>query len=136
MRFYNREGELEQLKSISERSESEAQLTVVVGRRRIGKTSLCDYPAFSGKILERYFTEKLVNLKRYSAIGTWWEKGNLNELDIVAVDELNKTVLFAEVKRRKENISKGTLQERAKKLLQNQLKDYSSEFTGFSMEDM
>jgi len=40
MRFYNREGELEQLKSITERSELGAQLTVVVGRRRIGKTSL------------------------------------------------------------------------------------------------
>ncbi|HNX79063.1 MAG TPA: ATP-binding protein [Prolixibacteraceae bacterium] len=40
MKFYNREKELDLLKSIKERSEAEAQMTVIVGRRRIGKTSL------------------------------------------------------------------------------------------------
>ncbi len=95
-----------------------------------------DYPTYSGKILERYFAEKLVNLQRYSAIGAWWEKGNQNELDIVAVDDFTKVVLFAEVKRKKENISISVLQEKAKKLLQSQLKDYTAEYMGFSMEDM
>lgn len=95
-----------------------------------------DYPTYSGKILERFFTEKLVNLQRYSAIGIWWEKGNQNELDIVAVDDFTKVVLFAEVKRKKENISISVLQEKAKKLLQSQLKDYTAEYMGFSMEDM
>lgn len=95
-----------------------------------------DYPTYSGKILERFFTEKLVNLQRYSAIGIWWEKGNQNELDIVAVDDFTKVVLFAEVKRKKENISISVLQEKAQKLLQSQLKDYTAEYRGFSMEDM
>ncbi len=95
-----------------------------------------DYPTYSGKILERYFAEKLVNLQRYSAIGTWWEKGNQNELDIIAVDDFTKVVLFAEVKRKKENISISVLQEKAKKLLQSQLKGYTAEYMGFSMEDM
>ena len=95
-----------------------------------------DYPTYSGRILERYFTEKLVNLQQYSAIGTWWEKGNQNELDIVAVDELNKTVLFAEIKRKKENISLPVLQEKANKLLQSEFKYYTPEFVGFSMDDM
>jgi len=95
-----------------------------------------DYPTYSGKILERFFKEKLVNLQRYSAIGTWWEKGNQNELDIVAVDDFTKVVLFAEVKRKKENISISVLQEKAKKMLQSQLKDYTAEYIGFSMEDM
>jgi len=40
MKFYNREKELEFLKSVKERSATAAQMTVVVGRRRIGKTSL------------------------------------------------------------------------------------------------
>ena len=95
-----------------------------------------DYPTYSGKILERFFTEKLVNLQRYSAIGIWWEKGNQNELDIVAVDDFTKVVLFAEVKRKKENISISVLQDKAQKLLQSQLKDYTAEYRGFSMEDM
>lgn len=94
-----------------------------------------DYPTYSGKILERYFTEKLINLRQYSAIGTWWGKGNQNELDIVAVDELGKTVLFAEVKRKKENFSLPVLQGKAKKL-ETQLKEYTAEYKGFSMDDM
>jgi len=95
-----------------------------------------DYPMYSGKLLERYFTEKLVNLKRYSAIGTWWERGNQNELDIVAVDDLNKRVLFAEVKRNKENISIPVLQKKARNLLHTRLQEYAADYSGFSMDDM
>lgn len=95
-----------------------------------------DYPTYSGKILERYFREKLVNLRRYSAIGTWWEKGHQNEIDIVAVDDLNKRVLFAEVKRHKENISMPVLQGKAINLLQTRLKEYAAEYVGFSMDNM
>jgi uncharacterized protein len=40
MKFYNREKELTQLQKIRERSAQAAQMTVVIGRRRIGKTSL------------------------------------------------------------------------------------------------
>ena len=40
MRFYNREKEIERLRDIRERSTRNAQMTVVMGRRRIGKTQL------------------------------------------------------------------------------------------------
>lgn len=40
MKFYNREKELETLKKVEELSHEEAQMTVLVGRRRIGKTQL------------------------------------------------------------------------------------------------
>ena len=40
MKFYDREKELQLLSSIKERSGTNAQMTIVVGRRRIGKTSL------------------------------------------------------------------------------------------------
>lgn len=95
-----------------------------------------DYPMYSGKLLERYFTEKLVNLKRYSAIGTWWERGNQNELDIVAVDDLNKSVLFAEVKRQEESISLSVLKDKSKTLLHSRFSEYTAKYEGFSMEDM
>lgn len=40
MKFYNREIEIERLNVIRERSFDNAQMTVVTGRRRIGKTQL------------------------------------------------------------------------------------------------
>ncbi|MEI6141099.1 MAG: ATP-binding protein [Mariniphaga sp.] len=94
-----------------------------------------DYPTYSGRILERYFTGKLTELQQYSAIGTYWEKGNQNEIDIVAVNDLEKTVLFAEVKRKSENISIPVLMQKSKNL-HSQLPGYVAEFKGFSMEDM
>ena len=40
MKFYNREKELAQLDETEKLSHKQAQMTFVVGRRRIGKTSL------------------------------------------------------------------------------------------------
>ena len=37
MKFYNREKELAILKNIAEQSQEESQMTVLVGRRRIGR---------------------------------------------------------------------------------------------------
>ena len=85
--------------------------------------------------MERYFTEKFATQHLYSAIGTYWEKGNQNEIDIIAINDLEKTVLVAEVKRKKENISIPLLQEKGKNL-QSQLKGYTFEYRGLSMDDM
>ena len=40
MKFYNRENELKNLRDIEEASKQSSKMTVVVGRRRIGKTTL------------------------------------------------------------------------------------------------
>lgn len=40
MKFYDRETEVERLREIERRSHKVAQLTVVTGRRRVGKSSL------------------------------------------------------------------------------------------------
>lgn len=99
------------------------------------KILLRDYPAYSGKLLEKYFIEKLKLEKKYNTIGTYWERGNQNEIDIVAVDDLDKTVLFAEVKRNANNISLKKLKEKSSKLLY-QYKGYQVNYRGFSIDDM
>jgi len=40
MKFYDREKEIEPLKQIEENSTDFAQMTLLIGRRRIGKTTL------------------------------------------------------------------------------------------------
>ena len=40
MKFYNREKELKNLKNIEQASKESAKMTIIVGRRRIGKTTL------------------------------------------------------------------------------------------------
>lgn len=55
--FYSREKELDLLEKLEERSQSTAQLTFVVGRRRIGKTSLL-IKSCQGKPMLYFFVAK------------------------------------------------------------------------------
>ena len=34
----------------------------------------------------------------YNQIGSYWEKGNQNEIDLVAVNDIKKTITLAEIK--------------------------------------
>lgn len=94
-----------------------------------------DYTMYSGYILEKYFTEKIKLEKQYSNIGSYWERNNQNEIDIVAINDLEEKVLIAEVKRNKDKISIDNLEEKAIKL-KSKLQNYSFQYKGFSINDM
>ena len=94
-----------------------------------------DYSVYSGIILERYFRQKLIETKEYNQIGSYWERGNRNEIDIVAVNDMKKTVLIAEVKRLKEKINLKALELKAENLLQR-FTGYKVKYSGFSLDDM
>jgi len=94
-----------------------------------------DFETYSGRLLEKYFSEKLSLTKQYSLIGNYWEKANKNEIDIVAVNQIEKKILFAEVKLNKKNISLNKLKEKSKKLLQK-FKKFNVEYRAFSLEDI
>ena len=94
-----------------------------------------DFSTYSGRFLEKFFIEKLKATGDYSAIGTYWEKGNRNEIDIVAVNEMEKRILLAEVKLNPKKIDMMALRVKAQKLLQRH-RDYRVEFAGYSLEDI
>ncbi len=94
-----------------------------------------DYKTYSGRVLEKYFTEKMLDERKYSAIGTYWEKGNQNEIDIIAVNENEKRLVIVKVKRKAENINIAELKYKAESLTK-QFKDYTIEYEGLSMENM
>jgi AAA+ ATPase superfamily predicted ATPase len=94
-----------------------------------------DYKTFSGNVLEKYFTDKMLSERSYSAIGTYWKKGNQNEIDIIAVNETEKRLVIAEVKRKAENINIAELKHKAESLTK-QFKDYTIVYEGLSMDNM
>ncbi|MBZ9786718.1 ATP-binding protein [Psychroflexus sp. CAK57W] len=94
-----------------------------------------DYKTYSGLILEKYFTEKLSQEKKYNQVGRYWEKANQNEIDIVAVNDIEKKVVFAEVKRQKGNISLSKLKTKSL-TLQQKFNGYTFSFKALSLEDM
>ncbi len=96
---------------------------------------LRDYATYSGKFLEKYFVEKLKLSYDYSDIGSYWERGNQNEIDIVAVNDEKKTMLIAEVKRNPKKIELKVLEKKASKLMAK-YKKYEYEFLSYSLEDV
>jgi len=94
-----------------------------------------EYSTYSGRFLEKYFIQKLKSSHQFSQIGTYWEKGNQNEIDIVAVNEREKTILIVEVKRNPKKISLDKLKEKSIKLVEKFL-NYHIEFKGFSLKEL
>ena len=94
-----------------------------------------DFSSYSGVWLERLFQEQLADTGEYNVIGNYWESGNKNEIDIVAINELDKKVLIAEVKRNPKRIKLNQLKEKTARLEQ-QLKGYTFEYQGLSLNDL
>ena len=96
---------------------------------------LRDYESFTGKTLELYFTAKLEEEGNLSKIGSWWDRKAMNEIDIIAINDLEKTCSIYEVKRQKKNINLSKIQEKAATFMQN-LNSYTCKVYGLSMDDM
>lgn len=116
MKFYNRENELLQLRKIEDRSTHVAQMTFMVGRRRIGKTSLLlkaheDSPHIYLFVAKK--SEALLCLEFTEVVK--------QSLDIS---------FFGEIKTFKDLF--GWLMDLSKK----QLKKYKKHFTSYSLKDM
>jgi len=94
-----------------------------------------DFSTWSGIFLEKYFREKIAMSGDYTSLGSYWEKGNRNEIDIVAIDDMNKKALIAEVKMKKENFRPTILRKSAQNLA-NKLGDYKIEYRSFSLNDI
>ena len=94
-----------------------------------------DYHTYSGMILERYFRQKMSATENLSQIGPYWESGNQNEIDIVALNEYEKTAIIAEVKRNADKINLNVLKTKSINLVK-QLPDYKIEYRALSMNEL
>lgn len=101
----------------------------------VKKIVLRDYATYSGRFLEKYFVEQLKLSYDYNDIGSYWERGNQNEIDIVAVNDEKQTMLIAEIKRNPKKINLKELEVKALKLMAK-YKKYEYEFRGYSLEDV
>ncbi len=97
-----------------------------------------DYETFSGLMLERYFKRVLIESKEYTRIGSWWDRKGVNEIDIVAENELDQQALFIEVKRKIENYDPELLNNKVEVFTRatGEFKDYAVTLKGLSMTDM
>lgn len=94
-----------------------------------------DYDVYSGIVLEKYFRAMMIDSKQFSDIQGYWNNKGENEIDIVAVNDYEKQLLFCEVKRNKHKISLPLLEKKAIDIVKKYPK-YEIQYKGLSLEDM
>jgi Predicted ATPase (AAA+ superfamily) len=110
----------------------------VGGYSQLKEIIMRDYSTFSGKILERYFRTKYMEQMRFTRIGGYWSRKGENEIDLVAVNELDNTAEIVEIKRNAANIDLDVLNAKSAQFLKatGELKGYRVQLKGLSMDDM
>lgn len=94
-----------------------------------------DFDTFKGKLLEKLFIELLKERQIFTTIGSYWESANQNEIDIVAIDEVNKNILICEVKVSSKRLNKNALIQKSINLVKK-YNDYDVEYKLLSTDDI
>jgi len=68
-------------------------------------------------------------------LGGYWNRKGEDEIDLIALDEIEKKAVVAEIKRNRQNIKMDALMLKGASI-QKELNGYSVEYRGLSMEDM
>ena len=94
-----------------------------------------DYSTYAGRILESFYQQVFAESGGYNRIGTYWERGNQNEIDLVAVNDLRKEVVFADIERDSSRINLKALKEKSSKLSE-EYKGYKKEWLGLHIQNI
>lgn len=94
-----------------------------------------DYSTYCGRMPERFYHDVFAETNRYNRIGSYWEKGNRNEIDLVAVNDMKKEVVVAEIKLNKEKIDLNGLKQKSRRIIADYPK-YQFEWLSLSLEDI
>ena len=102
------------------------------------KVVIRDYSTFSGLMLERYYRQQAKESGKYTDIGNFWDKKGGHEIDIILVNELDKTLRIGEIKRQSKNIDTNKLDEKAEYFISQhpELKHYKKELLMLDMQYM
>ena len=97
-----------------------------------------DYATFSGRMLERYFRDLFIENGGFTQIGSYWDRTGENDIDLVAVNELDQTAQIIEIKRNEKHIRYNALKEKAKNMIgkTGRIGNYEIEYRGLDMNNM
>lgn len=93
------------------------------------------YEQYSGLMLGKYFRTKIAEEERITAIGNYWDSKGENEIDLIALNDLDKRAIVIEVKRNPKKIDLNLLREKADSI-KKELAKYDVELRGLSMNDI
>ena len=94
-----------------------------------------DYERYSGLVLEQYFRQKWMEEERVTSVGNYWDRKGLNEIDLIALNDIDKTAVVAEIKRQRKKFNPTELAVKVA-TLGKELAKYDFRQIGLCMEDM
>ena len=97
-----------------------------------------DYDSYSGFALERYFERKWREKGYYTRVGKYWDRKGENEIDLIAVNEIDNVAEIYEIKKDRHRFDEGLLSRKVEVLLQNcpEMRGMELKLGVLSMEDM
>lgn len=95
-----------------------------------------NYEGFTGRTLERYFQDKLMETEQFTQIGNWWDRKGQNEIDLIAINEFDHTGIVAEIKRNPHKLSLQKLEEKIAVLPKKDFGEYQLQALGLSVKDI
>lgn len=97
-----------------------------------------DWAVFQGFALERYFRAKMIEEQKCTRIGSWWNRKDEKEIDLITANEIEKWATFYEIKRNPEKYSESLLLTKIAEFLQStkQFSGYRISHTLLSPKDM
>lgn len=97
---------------------------------------LADYESYSGPILERFFRQVYAETGLYNTVTNYWrKKDGKDEIDLIAVNDTEKSIVIGEIKRNPDKIDLHVLEEKAVSIVAHH-KKWSVSYIGLSMKDM
>ena len=93
------------------------------------------YEQYSGLVLEQYFRQKWMEEERVTLVGNYWDRKGVNEIDMIALNDIDKTAVVAEVKRQRKKLSPSELSDKMSTIAKK-LAKYEVRQIGLTMEEM
>ena len=94
-----------------------------------------DYERYSGLVLEQYFRQKWMEEERVTSVGNYWDRKGQSEIDMIALNDIDKTAVVAEIKRQRKKFNPNELANKVA-TLSKELAKYNVSQIGLCMEDM
>lgn len=71
-----------------------------------------EYNEYSGHVLEQYFRQKYREEERVTRVGRYWGRKGNNEIDLIALNDIDKKAVVAEIKRNPERYNSKLLHDK------------------------
>lgn len=95
-----------------------------------------DYNDYSGHVLEQYFRQRISEEDRVTAVGHYWDRRGMNEIDVIALNAIDKTAIVAEVKRNADRYDRAVLEAKYETIKSEFGKYKDVQLIGLSLENM